>query len=62
MFRFLALSKRCTMAVVGIFAFVMTLLVLDISAPQIASSHYNIGSVAAETELLNRLSSSKAEN
>ena len=50
------------MAVVGIFAFVMTLLVLDISAPQIASSHYNIGSVAAETELLNRLSSSKAEN
>ena len=38
----------------GIFAVVMTLLVLDISVPQI-SSHYNIGSVAAETELLKRL-------
>ena len=46
----------------GIFAFVMTLSVLDISVPQIASSHYYIDSVAAETELLNRLSSSKAEN
>src|ERR671931_2798144 len=38
----------------GIFAVVMTLLVLDISVPQI-SSHYNIGNVAAETELLKRL-------
>jgi len=38
----------------GIFAVVMTLLVLDISVRQI-SSHYNIGSVAAETELLKRL-------
>ena len=45
----------------GIFAFVMTLLVLDISVPQTASSHYYIDSVAAETELLNRLSSSKAD-
>jgi uncharacterized membrane protein len=39
----------------GIFAVVMTLLVLDISVPQIASSHYNVGSVAAETELVKRL-------
>src|ERR687887_1889034 len=39
----------------GMFAVVMTLLVLDISVPQIASSHYDIGSVAAETELLKRL-------
>ena len=39
----------------GIFAVVMTLLVLDISIPQIASSHYNVGSVAAETELVKRL-------
>jgi uncharacterized membrane protein len=40
----------------GIFAVVMTLLVLDISVPQISSSaHYAIGSVAAGTELLKRL-------
>jgi uncharacterized membrane protein len=40
----------------GIFAVVMTLLVLDISVPQIALSHYNVGSVAAaEIELLKRL-------
>ena len=39
----------------GIFAVVMTLLVLDISIPQIASSHYDIGSVAARSELLQRL-------
>ena len=39
----------------GIFAVVMTLLVLDISIPQIASSHYDIGSVAAGSELLQRL-------
>src|ERR1051326_3394417 len=38
----------------GIFAVVMTLLVLDISVPQI-SSHYAIGNVAAGTELLKRL-------
>jgi hypothetical protein len=38
----------------GIFAVVMTLLVLDISIPQI-SSHYAIGNVAAGTELLKRL-------
>jgi uncharacterized membrane protein len=38
----------------GVFAVVMTLLVLDISVPQI-SSHYAIDSVAAGTELLRRL-------
>jgi TMEM175 potassium channel family protein len=38
----------------GIFAVVMTLLVLDISVPQI-SSHYAIGNVAAGTELVKRL-------
>jgi uncharacterized membrane protein len=38
----------------GVFAVVMTLLVLDISVPQI-SSHYAIDSVAAGTELLKRL-------
>jgi uncharacterized membrane protein len=38
----------------GIFAVVMTLLVLDISIPQI-SSHYAIGNVATGTKLLNRL-------
>jgi uncharacterized membrane protein len=38
----------------GIFAVVMTVLVLDISVPQI-SSHYAIGNVAAGTELLKRL-------
>jgi uncharacterized membrane protein len=38
----------------GIFAVVMTLLVLDISVPQI-SSHYAIGNVAAGTELAKRL-------
>src|SRR6476646_7427425 len=37
----------------GVFAVVMTLLVLDISVPQI-SSHYAIDSVAAGTELLKR--------
>jgi uncharacterized membrane protein len=58
-----ALSKNRIEALTdGIFAFVMTLLVLDISVQQIASSHYYIDSVAAETELLNRLSSSKGEN
>jgi uncharacterized membrane protein len=35
----------------GIFAVVMTLLVLDISVPQISSSHYAIGGAAAGTEL-----------
>ena len=39
----------------GIFVVVMTLLVLDISIPQISSSHYAIGGAAAETELLKRL-------
>jgi uncharacterized membrane protein len=38
----------------GIFAVVMTLLVLDISVPQI-SSHYAIGNVSAGTELVKRL-------
>jgi uncharacterized membrane protein len=38
----------------GIFAVVMTLLVLDISVPQI-SSHYATGNVAAGTELVKRL-------
>ena len=38
----------------GIFAVVMTLLVLDISVPQI-SSHYAIDNVAAGTELVKRL-------
>ena len=38
----------------GVFAVVMTLLVLDISVPQI-SSHYAIEGVAAGTELLKRL-------
>ena len=38
----------------GVFAVVMTLLVLDISVPQI-SSHYAIDSVAAGTELLKRI-------
>ena len=35
----------------GIFAVVMTILVLDISVPQISSSHDAIDSVAAGTEL-----------
>ena len=38
----------------GIFAVVMTILVLDISVPQI-SSHSTIGGVVAGTELLKRL-------
>jgi uncharacterized membrane protein len=38
----------------GIFAVVMTLLVLDISVPQI-SSHYAVSNVAAGTELVKRL-------
>jgi uncharacterized membrane protein len=39
----------------GVFAVVMTLLVLDMSLPQITLSHYNVGSLAAETETLKRL-------
>ena len=39
----------------GIFAVVMTLLVLDISVPQLSSSHDAMGSAAVETELLNGL-------
>jgi uncharacterized membrane protein len=39
----------------GIFAVVMTLLVLDISVPQISSSHDATDSAAAGTELLNGL-------
>jgi TMEM175 potassium channel family protein len=39
----------------GIFAVVMTLLVLEISIPQISSSHDAIDNAAAGTELLNRL-------
>jgi uncharacterized membrane protein len=37
----------------GIFAVVMTILILDISIPQI-SSYYNVGSTIAGTELLKR--------
>jgi len=39
----------------GIFAVVMTILILDISIPQISSSHYAISGAAAGTELLKRL-------
>jgi uncharacterized membrane protein len=39
----------------GIFAVVMTILVLDINIPQISSSHSGIGSVTAETQLVERL-------
>ena len=39
----------------GIFAVVMTLLVLEISIPQISSAHDAINSAAVGTELLNRL-------
>jgi uncharacterized membrane protein len=39
----------------GIFAVVMTLLVLEISVPQISSSHDAIDSAAAGTELLSGL-------
>jgi uncharacterized membrane protein len=39
----------------GVFAVVMTLLVLDISVPQISLSHYAIGGAAVGTELLKRL-------
>jgi uncharacterized membrane protein len=47
-------KKRVELLTDGIFAVVMTLLVLDITVPQI-SSHDAIDSVAAGTELLNRL-------
>jgi uncharacterized membrane protein len=33
----------------GIFTIVMTILVLDVSIPQISSSHYDIRSIAAGT-------------
>jgi uncharacterized membrane protein len=39
----------------GIFAVVMTILVLDISVPQISSSHDAIDSVTAGAELLDGL-------
>jgi uncharacterized membrane protein len=39
----------------GIFAVVMTILVLDISVPQISSSHSIVGSTVARNELLKRL-------
>lgn len=47
-------KKRVELLTDGIFAVVMTLLVLDISVPQI-SSQYAIDSGAAGTELLNGL-------
>lgn len=48
-------KKRVEFLTDGIFAVVMTLLVLEISVPQISSSHDAIGSAAAGTELLNSL-------
>jgi uncharacterized membrane protein len=51
-------KKRVEFLTDGIFAVVMTLLVLDISVPQISSSsshHATIDSAAARTELLNGL-------
>jgi uncharacterized membrane protein len=40
-------KKRVEFLTDGIFAVVMTLLVLDISLPQISSSHDSIDSIAA---------------
>jgi uncharacterized membrane protein len=48
-------KKRVELLTDGIFAVVMTLLVLDISVPQISSSHDAIDSAAAGTELLDGL-------
>src|SRR5919202_2857954 len=48
-------KKRIEALTDGIFAVVMTLLVLDISVPQISSSHFAISNVVAEAELLKRL-------
>jgi uncharacterized membrane protein len=47
------LKKRLELLTDGIFAVVMTLLILEISIPQISSSHDDIDSAAAGTELLN---------
>jgi uncharacterized membrane protein len=48
-------KNRVELLTDGIFAVVMTLLVLEISVPQISSSHDAIDSAAAGTELLSRL-------
>jgi uncharacterized membrane protein len=48
-------KKRVEFLTDGIFAVVMTLLVLEISVPQLSSSHDAMGSAAVETELLNGL-------
>ena len=48
-------KKRVELLTDGIFAVVMTLLVLDISVPQISSSHDAIDSAAVGTKLLNGL-------
>jgi uncharacterized membrane protein len=48
-------KNRVELLTDGIFAVVMTLLVLEISVPQISSSHDAIDSAAAGTELLNGL-------
>jgi uncharacterized membrane protein len=48
-------KNRVELLTDGIFAVVMTLLVLEISVPQISSSHGVIDSAAAGTELLNGL-------
>ena len=48
-------KNRVELLTDGIFTVVMTLLVLEISVPQISSSHDDIDSAAAGTELLNGL-------
>ena len=48
-------KKRIEALTDGIFAVVMTLLVLDINIPQISSANYAIGSLAVGTKLLKRL-------
>ncbi|MDQ3854072.1 MAG: TMEM175 family protein [Thermoproteota archaeon] len=48
-------KRRVEFLTDGIFAVVMTLLVLEISVPQISSSHDANDSAAAGTELLNGL-------
>ena len=48
-------KKRVELLTDGIFAVVMTILVLEISVPQISSSHDAIDGAAAESELLNGL-------
>jgi uncharacterized membrane protein len=48
-------KNRVELLTDGIFAVVMTLLVLEISVPQISSSHDAIDSAVAGTELLSGL-------